>query len=74
MPSARALSQHRFTASWVFSEADLKSVTASLQNQVPAKRFGDASEIAKAVIFLASDEAKFTVGSELLIDGRLGTL
>jgi NAD(P)-dependent dehydrogenase (short-subunit alcohol dehydrogenase family) len=29
------------------------------------------SEIAKAVVFLASDEATFTVGGELLIDGGM---
>jgi NAD(P)-dependent dehydrogenase (short-subunit alcohol dehydrogenase family) len=54
-----------------FSDADLKAVSASIQGQVPAGRFGDAGEIAKAVVFLASDEAAFTVGSELLIDGGM---
>jgi len=54
-----------------FSDADLKAVAASIQGQVPAGRFGDAGEIAKAVVFLASDEAAFTVGSELLIDGGM---
>jgi NAD(P)-dependent dehydrogenase (short-subunit alcohol dehydrogenase family) len=53
------------------SEADLKNVAASIQSQVPAGRFGDPSEIAKAVVFLASDESAFTVGGELLIDGGL---
>lgn len=53
------------------SPADLKTVAASIQSQVPAKRFGDPSEIAKAVVFLASDESAFTVGGELLIDGGL---
>src|SRR5215831_6531020 len=47
-----------------FSENDLKTVAASIQGQVPAGRFGDPSEIAKAVVFLASDESAFTVGSE----------
>jgi NAD(P)-dependent dehydrogenase (short-subunit alcohol dehydrogenase family) len=55
-------------------EADLKAVAGTIQNQVPAKRFGDPGEIAKAVVFLASDEAAFAVGSELMIDGGLGTL
>jgi NAD(P)-dependent dehydrogenase (short-subunit alcohol dehydrogenase family) len=55
-------------------EADLKAVAGAIQNQVPAKRFGDPGEIAKAVVFLASDEAAFAVGSELMIDGGLGTL
>ena len=54
-----------------FSEADLKSVATSIQEQVPAGRFGNPSEIAQAVVFLASDEAAFTVGAELLIDGGM---
>jgi len=54
-----------------FSDTDLKNVAASIQAQVPAKRFGEPSEIAKAVVFLASDEASFTVGSDLLIDGGM---
>lgn len=57
-----------------FSEAQLKEVAASIQGRVPAGRFGSPSEIASAVVFLASDEAAFTVGSELLIDGGMGTL
>jgi NAD(P)-dependent dehydrogenase (short-subunit alcohol dehydrogenase family) len=56
------------------SEADLKAVATSIQNQVPAGRFGNPSEIAHAVVFLASDESAFTVGSELLIDGGMGNL
>lgn len=54
------------------SAADLDAVSKSLQNQVPAKRFGAPREIANAVLFLASDEAAFTVGGELIIDGGLG--
>jgi NAD(P)-dependent dehydrogenase (short-subunit alcohol dehydrogenase family) len=54
-----------------FSETDLKSVAASIQSQVPAGRFGTPSEIAKAFVFLASDESAFTVGAELLIDGGM---
>src|SRR5271165_5236709 len=53
------------------SEADLKSVAASIQSQVPAGRFGKPGEIASAIVFLASDESAFTVGSELLIDGGM---
>lgn len=57
-----------------FSDEKLKSVAASIQNQVPAGRFGEPSEIANAVVFLASDEAPYIVGSELAIDGGMGTL
>lgn len=57
-----------------FSEEQLKAVGAEIQKQVPAGRFGNASEIASAVVFLASDEAAFAIGSELTIDGGMTTL
>jgi NAD(P)-dependent dehydrogenase (short-subunit alcohol dehydrogenase family) len=56
------------------SDTDLKAVSASIQSQVPAGRFGTPSEIANAVVFLASDESAFTVGAELQVDGGMGTL
>jgi NAD(P)-dependent dehydrogenase (short-subunit alcohol dehydrogenase family) len=56
------------------SEADLKTVAASVKDQVPLGRFGDPREIANAIVFLASDESAFTVGSELMIDGGMGNL
>jgi NAD(P)-dependent dehydrogenase (short-subunit alcohol dehydrogenase family) len=45
-----------------------------LQEQIPEGRFGEAREIAKAVVFFASDECGFSVGSELLITGGMGNL
>lgn len=54
------------------SAADLRAVSESLERQIPARRFGKPSEIASAVVFLASDEAAFAVGSELIVDGGLG--
>jgi NAD(P)-dependent dehydrogenase (short-subunit alcohol dehydrogenase family) len=56
------------------SQDQLKVVADSIQGQVPAGRFGSPAEIARAVVFLASDEAAFTVGSELLIDGGMSNL
>ena len=53
------------------SEADLKATAEALQNQIPAKRFGKPAEIASAVVFLASDESAFAVGSEFIVDGGL---
>jgi NAD(P)-dependent dehydrogenase (short-subunit alcohol dehydrogenase family) len=52
----------------------LQQTAASIRGLVPAGRFGEPSEIAKAIVFLASDEASFTVGSELLIDGGMSTI
>ncbi|MCG5241267.1 SDR family oxidoreductase [Azospirillum doebereinerae] len=56
------------------SEADRAAMAAGILGQIPAGRFGDPSEIAKAVVFLASDESAFTVGGELIIDGGMSTL
>jgi NAD(P)-dependent dehydrogenase (short-subunit alcohol dehydrogenase family) len=56
------------------SEADLKNVAASIEGQVPAGRFGKPSEIASAIVFFASDESAFIVGSELLIDGGMSNI
>ena len=36
---------------------------------VPLGRLGTPDEIAKAVIFLASDDASFVTGTELFVDG-----
>ena len=38
-------------------------------NAVPMKRMGEADEIARAVLFLASEEASFINGVDLLVDG-----
>ena len=38
-------------------------------NAVPMKRMGEADEIARAVLFLASDDASFVNGVDLLVDG-----
>ncbi len=57
-----------------FSEEQLKTVAASIQGQVPAARFGDPAEIANAVVFLASDECSFAVGTELLVDGGMSSI
>ncbi len=48
-----------------------KEELAGFVKLLPIGRFGQASEIANAVVFLASDEAAFTVGAELLIDGGM---
>ena len=37
--------------------------------RTPMKRLGKAEKIAKGALFLASDEASFSTGSELVIDG-----
>ena len=40
-----------------------------ISNNVPLGRLGTPDEIAKAVVFLASDDASFITGAELFVDG-----
>jgi len=42
-----------------------------LAAQIPLGRVGEADEVAKAVVFLASDDASFINGTELFVDGGL---
>lgn len=52
----------------------LRQMEASLVAGMPAGRFGTPLEIAKAAVFLASDESAFAVGSELVLDGGFTTV
>lgn len=38
---------------------------------IPMGRFGEASEIAKAALWLASDDSSFTTGTEFVVDGGI---
>jgi NAD(P)-dependent dehydrogenase (short-subunit alcohol dehydrogenase family) len=49
----------------------LSDVAAALQAKIGLKRFGEPAELAKAVLYLASDDASYVTGVELAVDGGL---
>ncbi|HYV96021.1 MAG TPA: SDR family oxidoreductase [Gemmatimonadaceae bacterium] len=53
------------------SETQLNEAASAIGSRVPFHRFGEAVEIAKAALLLASDDSSFMTGSELVVDGGL---
>jgi NAD(P)-dependent dehydrogenase (short-subunit alcohol dehydrogenase family) len=53
------------------SEEQTRQTKDWIAGQIPLKRFADPDEIAAAVLYLASSESAFVVGSELVIDGGM---
>ena len=51
--------------------AQLKAFKSGMVASVPLGRIGAASEIAKPVVFLASDDSSFITGIELFVDGGM---
>ena len=48
-----------------------RNIEQKLINQIPIRRLAEPIDIANAAVFLASDEASFITGTELIVDGGL---
>ena len=77
--SAREFAQRGITCNSIapgFIETDMtKSLPGDLKeeylSQIPMKRFGQAEDIAKLAVFLASDGARYIPGEVIKVDGGL---
>lgn len=56
------------------SEEQLKAFVENIANTIPLGRVGKPDEIAKAVVFLASDDSSFVNGIELFVDGGVAQI
>ena len=53
------------------SEEDVARLKELMIRNIPMHRMGESEEVAKAVLFLASDDAAFITGANLFVDGGL---
>lgn len=53
----------------ISGDAALGSVAEHFTNLTPLNRFGKPEEIAKAIIYLASEQSPYQYGTELIVDG-----
>jgi NAD(P)-dependent dehydrogenase (short-subunit alcohol dehydrogenase family) len=61
-----------FTQTSMVSDAQIDpEYLEALRHATPMKRFGEASEIANAILFMASDASSFMTGQSMILDGGL---
>jgi NAD(P)-dependent dehydrogenase (short-subunit alcohol dehydrogenase family) len=56
------------------SEEEANGTKTHFASGIPAKRLGTSEEMAAGFLYLASDDSKFMIGGELLLDGGAATL
>lgn len=52
----------------------VQEMAGQILSKVPVGRFGHVDEVAKAALFLASDDSSYVLGENLLVDGGMATL
>ncbi len=55
-------------------EAAVSEWAGQLIAKVPIARFGQAEEVAKTVLFMASDDSSYLLGENILLDGGMATI
>ena len=56
------------------SEEQVKEFKTTVVAAVPMGRMGSADEVAKAALFLASDDSSYVTGTELFVDGGMAQI
>lgn len=51
-----------------------RAIRNEIEQKSPSRRFGTPDEVAKTILFLASDEASYIVGQEIVVDGGMSLL
>ena len=67
-PSSQAATK---TLLEIYKTDDIEEVRRIRAKTVPLGRFGDPEDVANAAVFLASDDARYITGIELVVDGGL---
>ena len=57
-----------------FGPDDAAAAKTTMEKAIPLGRYGEPGDIAKLVVFLASDESRFITGAQYRIDGGMGAL
>jgi NAD(P)-dependent dehydrogenase (short-subunit alcohol dehydrogenase family) len=61
----------RLTVARAFPDLPFEELRRKRDRQVPIGTMGDGWDVAHAAVFLASDEARYITGTELVVDGGL---
>lgn len=76
--AARELSPYNITVNSVhpgviqtpmLEQPGVKEAVDKFKQTIPMRRVAEAEEVSRMIIFLASDEARYSTGSEFVIDG-----